>query len=150
MRVIQCCILFIVMALSGCVSASVQDEKLAARQAGEFCDVAFIRHDAVQAYALLLEQTKQSIPADKFAGILVQMHPSGYPNIVKAIEYEPLPGQRAMNIILVGENSSEKFYYRLVMAGDAVSGYRVAGLFRSNGPYPGNPNLRGAKLLAPL
>lgn len=41
-----------------------------------------------------------------------------------------------MNIFLVGEVDSEKFYYRLVMAGTQDAGYKVAGFWRGSGPYP--------------
>ena len=70
------------------------------------------------------------------AELIKKMHPAAMPAEVKAIEYEPQPGQRAMNIYLKGSTGSEMFYYRFYMTGDATAGYEVAGLFRGSGPYP--------------
>lgn len=64
------------------------------------------------------------------------MHPKTFPSRVSATEYEPMPGQKSMLIYLQGSGSGEEFYYRLVMAGDASSGYRVSGLYRGSQPYP--------------
>lgn len=41
-----------------------------------------------------------------------------------------------MNIFLIGQSEDEKFYYQMSMFGTSSKGYKVAGIFRSNGPPP--------------
>jgi hypothetical protein len=59
-----------------------------------------------------------------------------YPISLTAEEFEPMPGQKGMNIFLYGENESEKFFYRLTMEGTTGMGYEVSGIYRGSGPYP--------------
>jgi len=128
----------------------VHDEDAAARKAVEFADLAFIKHDAPAAYALLTSETRSQIPIAKFTEVLDQMHPSGYPTSVTATQYEPIMGQRMMNILLVGQNGDQKYFYRFVMAGTKETGYAVGGFFRRGGPYQGDPNMHGEKMLQTL
>ncbi len=106
----------------------------AGKEAEKFAFLAFVKHDFQNA---LLKLVGQSFGSEmKLKEIVGKMHPTGYPDAVVATEFEPIPGQRAMNIFLVGENNSEQFYYRFTMAGTAETGYRVSGLWRGSGPYP--------------
>lgn len=128
----------------------VHDEDAAAMKALEFVKPAFIAHDAQASYPLISEETRRTLTAAKLTEVLMGLHPTGYPTTITATEFESIPGQKMLNIILLGENQSEKFFYRLVMVGTKPTGYTVGGLFRSNRPYAGNPQIRGAKLLRPL
>jgi hypothetical protein len=126
------------------------DEDAAAKSALDFARVAFIDHDARTAYPLISEEARKNVPPEQFSEILAKQHPAGYPATITASQFEPIPGQKALSIILVGENATEKFYYRLIMVGTAPTGYTVGGFLRGNGPYTGNPQMHGAKLLQPL
>ncbi len=116
-------------------------DEAAALEAQKFADAAFVDRDVNKAHSLLSLATQQAYPLEKFQAELAKMHSSGYPSSVQTTEYQPIPGQPAMSIFLIGENDSGKFFYRLVMEGTQDSGYRVSGFFRGNGPYPAS-NLR--------
>jgi hypothetical protein len=118
------------------VSVILHDEQAAARSAAKFGDLAFVRADYSGARAMLAPPLEQATEGDKLAAEVSKMHPKGRPSEVKAIEFEPLPGQHAMNIYLKGTLGGEEFFYRLIMVGDQGAGYKVAGLWRGSGPYP--------------
>ena len=76
--------------------------------AAKFAELAFVQSDYAGAHALLSPQLEQATAGDKLAAGVGKMHPKGRPSEVKAIEFEPLPGQRAMNIYLKGTQSDEE------------------------------------------
>jgi hypothetical protein len=131
------------MFLSCAVNVIYHDENKAAAQAVQFVKAAFVQQDSQSAYALLATRTKPYYPVEKLSEWIKKLHPSEYPRVVVAREFEPMPGQRSMNIYLYGESENEMFYYRLIMDGTAPTGYRVSGFARANGPYP-------SKLKCPL
>ena len=112
------------------------DEDMAAKSAIEFSKIAFIQHDVQHSYSLLSDAAKKMIPFEKYSQVFFQMHPSLYPLSLTAEEFEPMPGQKGMNIFLYGENGSEKFFYRVTVEGTAGTGYKVSGIYRGNGPHP--------------
>jgi hypothetical protein len=129
--------ILIFMFLISCTATIIShDEDMAAKSAIEFAKVAIVQHDIPKGYAMLSDNFKKTITIDKYAQVISQIHPSLYPLSLTAEEFEPIPGQKGMNIFLYGENGSEKFYYRLVMEGTAETGYRVLGIYRGNGPAP--------------
>jgi len=110
---------------------------MASAQAERFADAAFIEHDLDVAYSLLTPEMKKQLSPQQFKDLLAKMHPSTqYPDAVNATDYEPVPGQRGMNIFLFGQTGVERFYYRLYMEGTKESNYAVGGLWRNDGPYP--------------
>lgn len=127
---LACCI------LSSCVRVIEHNQTAAASAAEHFATTAFIKKDYPTAHGLLSPASRESIPLEKLAEQVDKMHPTVFPAEVKAIEYEPMPGQTAMQIYLKGSAEKEEFYYRLVMSGDRHSGYQVSGLWRGSGPYP--------------
>ncbi|MBI2999619.1 MAG: hypothetical protein HYY46_14395 [Deltaproteobacteria bacterium] len=116
--------LVLMMGLAGCKGSVDHDEISAARS------------DMENGYALLSDSAKRYVSLEKFKEVLSQLHPKAFPAGVTATEYEPVPGEKAMHIFLVGENSGERFYYRLTMEGAATSGYRVSRFYRGGEPYP--------------
>ena len=127
---------FCCLSISCGISVIAHDEQAAANSAAKFADLAFIRSDYSGARALLAPQLEQATAGDKLAAEVGKMHGGGRPSEVKAIEFEPLRGQRAMNIYLKGKRGDEEFFYRLLMLGDRGAGYKVGGLWRGSGPYP--------------
>jgi hypothetical protein len=128
------------LTLVGCGSPSVSvlthDEDQAAVGAEEFAKVAFVQHDYQKAYSYLWDETKKHLSLEQVTEIIKTTHTSGYPSQVFAAEFEPMPGQTAMNIFLRGKNEKEEFFYRLVMEGTKEKGYKVSGFYRGSGPYP--------------
>ena len=109
---------------------------MAAQEAEKVARVALIERDFQQAYGMLADIPKANMSFDKFVEIVRSIHPMTFPITATATEYEPIPGQRMMNIYLYGENGDERFYYRFEMNGDAKAGYKVFGIWRQDHPYP--------------
>ena len=129
-------VLALIMGLMGCRGSIDHDETTAAKSAFEFARVAFVKRDIENGYALLSDSAKRYVSLEKFKEVLSRLHPKAFPTSVTASEYEPVPGEKAMHIYLTGENSGERFYYRLTMEGAATTGYRVVRFYRGDGPYP--------------
>ena len=128
-------LLAFVVGLMGCAESINHDEVLAGRRAVEFAQVAFVKHDIENGHALLSDSTKRRVSLEKFKEVLSRLHPKAFPTSVTASEYEPMLGEKAIYIYLVGENSGEHFSYRLTMEGTATTGYRVLSLDRGSGLY---------------
>ncbi len=122
----------------GCLQVNKfnHEPTMAGRKAQQFADTAFVERNLLTAYDLLSQNTRKSLSLEQFKDVVSKMHPSHYPPSVAATEYEPLMGQKAMNIYLQGRGSTEKFYYRFVMEGTKESDYMVGGLWRNDSPYP--------------
>jgi hypothetical protein len=86
------------------------------------------------AYMMAREQDRATLSEEQFVAILKQTHPTGFPVSVVATEYQPVPGQPAIEIFLQGRNEKEAFYYRVPMVGTVDEGYFPKGLFRSSQP----------------
>ncbi|WP_337175227.1 hypothetical protein [Paludisphaera sp.] len=122
--------------LTSCVSIIHHDQDMAAEAARAFAQAAFVDRDEAKARELLSPTLAQEFTPEKLPGAIARLHPESFPTRVRATDYEPMMGQRAMMIYLKGANDGEDFHYRFVMEGDSTSGYRVAGLFRGVGPHP--------------
>jgi hypothetical protein len=122
--------------LTSCINVIAHDEKMAAKSAIEFAQTAFVARDYPKAHGLLAPRSQSDIPLDKLTEAIAKMHPKSFPTKVTATEFEPMPGQKGMNIFVKGEGEGEEFFYRLVMEGDKTASYRVTGLLRGNGPNP--------------
>jgi hypothetical protein len=125
-----------VLGLMGCAESINHDEALAGRRALEFAQIAFVKHDIENGYSLLSDSTKRYVSVEQFKEVVSRLHPKAFPTSLTASEYEPMPGEKAIHIYLIGENLGEHFYYRLTMEGTASTGYRVLRLYRGSEPYP--------------
>jgi hypothetical protein len=114
-----------IVALIGCAEKIDHDPASAAAKAEEFARVAFIERDMARSYELLAVGTKRYVSLEKHQEVIGRLHPKGYPNAIKAGDFEPMPGEKAIYVFLTGENAGESFYYRLTMEGTARTGYRV-------------------------
>lgn len=138
------CILIGVM-LSSCLYYINHNEDMAAVESVKFAKAAFVEQNFVKAHGMLPKETDAKFTSDSLKDMVTKMHPNSYPKTITAIEFERLPGKKAMLIYLYGENEEEKFYYRLTMAGTSDSGYKVYELYRKMEPYSPSSELR-AKL----
>jgi hypothetical protein len=125
------CLLF-----PSCVSVISHDQDAAAEAATRFAERAFVRRDFSSAHILLSFAAQRRLSAEDFAAEVAKIHRRSFPSAVEATDFEPVPGQRAIYIYVRGTGGGEDFFYRIVMEGDAPSGYRVNGFFRGNGPHP--------------
>jgi hypothetical protein len=124
------------MGFLGCIESVEHDPAGAGKKAEEFAQVAFVRQDIENGYGLLADGTRRYVSREQFKQVLAKLHPRAYPKNVKASEYEPMAGEKAIYIFLTGENSGERFYYRLTLEGSATTPYRILRLDRSTEPYP--------------
>ena len=122
--------------LVGCIESIDHNATLAGKQAEEFAQVAFVKRDLENGYALLADGARRYVSREQFKAVVAKLHPEAYPKNVRASEYEPMPGEKAIYIFLTGENSGERFYYRLTLEGTATTPYRVLRFDRANEPYP--------------
>ena len=128
--------LLFTVAVMSCMETINHDESSARKKAEEFARVAFVKQDVENGYALLADGTKRYVSQEQFKAVLSKLHPKAFPTTVTALEYEPMPGEKAIYVFLTGENSGEHFYYRLTMEGTAATGYKVLRLDRAGQPYP--------------
>jgi len=133
-------LLIAVTVLIGCVQSIDHDEVAAGKRAVEFAQVTLVKQDFEKGYALLSGSAKRYVPLEKFKETVVRLHPKTFPVSVTATQYEPMPGETAIYIYIVGENSGERFYYTLTMEGTATSGYRVSRLNRAAEPLSPSKN----------
>ena len=61
-----------------------------------------------------------------------------------------MPGEKAIYIFLIGDNSGERFYYRLTLEGTATTPYKVLRLDRAGEPYPSSSEKKGLRRPARL
>jgi hypothetical protein len=128
--------LVLAMVWLGCAESIHHDEAAAAKKAEEFARVTFVKQDIENGYALLADGTKGYVSPAQFKAVVEKLHPRGLPKTVTATEYEPMFGEKALYVYLIGENAGQHFYYRLTMEGTATTGYRVLRLDRGGSPYP--------------
>lgn len=129
-------VLILALVLMGCVESIDHDAAVAGKRAEEFAQLVFVKQDVENGYALLADGAKRYVSREQFKKVLEKLHPRAYPKNVRATEYEPMAGEKAIYIFLLGENSGERFYYRLTLEGTATAPYRVLRLDRSSEPYP--------------
>ena len=127
--------LIFAVSLAGCIESVDHDPASARKRAEEFVEVVFVKRDIETGYALLAEGTRRYVSPDQFKAVVSKMHPRGFPKMVTALEYEPMPGEKAIYVFLTGDQSVEHFYYRLTMEGTASTGYSVLRLDRASQPY---------------
>jgi len=109
----------------GCADVVKHDEKLAGKRAIEFAQAVLINNNFAKGYELLADGGKRHIPAEKFIESMKRLHPRGFPTRVTAKEYQPMPGENAMWIYLVGQNSEDQFQYRVIMEATGNGDYKV-------------------------
>jgi hypothetical protein len=125
---------------AGCTARILRhDQNVAAARAEEFLTHAVVEQDFAAAHQMFGDEAKQRVSQAALADLVRQQHPKGFPTSVRAIEFEPVPGQAAIQIFLLGESPSEKFYYRVPLVGTVEDGYSPDGIYRGNGPYPTSP-----------
>lgn len=113
---------------------------MAGASATEFAQTAFVEKNVDRAFSLLHPDAQAYMTKEKFSEVLSTMNSPTSPKSIIATDYEPVVGEEGMNIYVTGESDRETFYYRIPMKGTQQKGYKPAGLFRNNGPYPKTPS----------
>src|SRR6185312_12891282 len=76
----------------------------ASSSAEKFATAAFVKRDNAAAYAYLSSALRGVLPADRFGATCQTLHADSFPDVVHAVSFEPMPGQKWMQIFLEGKN----------------------------------------------
>lgn len=127
----------ILMALGAisCARVISHDPEHAADTSIEFARLAFIRSESDLAFRLLARDVQRAASVYELGTKVRSMHPRAKPATVKAVGYEPMPGERMMTIWLEGSSEGETFYYRFVLSGER-NRYHVQWFTRTKDPDP--------------
>jgi len=113
------------MLTTSCAETAKHDENLAAKRAVEFAQLALVNKNFDKGYEALSAGGKRHISLEKFKETLTRLHPRGFPTKVTAKEYQAMPGENAIWIYLVGQNSEDQFQYRVTMEATGTGDYKV-------------------------
>ncbi len=117
------------------------DETRAVADANKVLSLLYLKGDYVSAYEGLAPETRKSLSSDALKALLETLRSRhGRLLSLRADSFAIMPGQKALTLFYVGTHEKGTSYHRVVVTGDA-SGYRVAGLWFSDQPYP-EGNLR--------
>jgi hypothetical protein len=120
-----------------CTKVLKHNEQIAASKANEFAKFGLIQRDYEKAAKLLPVERQSPASVKQIEELITKLHPSTYPSKVSATEYEPIFGQKALRIFLVGENNqNEQFYYSFVLIGTVDEGYNVTEVYRFPNGFP--------------
>ena len=122
--------------LAGCSAQPGHSPADAGREAEKFVTALFVRGDAVAAYKMLDPLTTQGRKAADIRRLAVSSPGYGQVTSVKATEYEPVAGQAALDIYLIGTDGTRALYYKVRMDGTAGAGYRAADIVVSQQALP--------------
>jgi hypothetical protein len=114
--------------LTSCAQSPKQDENLAAQRAIEFAQIVLVNKNFDQGYELLSDGGKRHISLAILKETMTRLHPRGFPTRVTAKEYQPMPGENALWILLTGQNDDDQFQYRFTMEATASGDYKVLSL----------------------
>ena len=133
-------IVSLLLSLSACHSQSVRHSPVkAAFDANQFLKALYFDEDYPGALRLTDEQLRQSVTADDLKKMVNGMKQErGALKRLRADSYLMTQGE-TMELFYTGEYEKGVLHHRLVLMGDASSGYRVSGVWFQPDPYPENP-----------
>lgn len=132
-------ILLLGLALVGCTFRSVKhDPSTAAMAANIFLKAMYIEHNYDRALMLSDESLRRSATSDNLAQMVKVVEDNcGVLKELKAESYQK--GQNlTLELFYTATCEKKNLYHRVVLAGDVSSGYRTAGIWFQDKPYPGN------------
>ncbi len=133
-------IVLLLLSLSACHFQSVRHSPVkAAFDANQFLKSLYFDEDCPGALRLADEQLRRSATADDLKKMMDEMKQErGALKTLRADSYLMTQGE-TMELFYIGEYERGVLYHRLVLMGDASSGYRVSGVWFQPEPYPENP-----------
>jgi len=128
------------LVLTGCRYETVTHEPVrAASDTNRFLKALYFEEDYPKALDLADVQLRQSTNADDLKRLvegIQQQH--GKLKTLRADSYLMTPGS-TMELFYIGEYEKGILYHRLVLMGNASSGYRVSGVWYQPGAYAAQP-----------
>lgn len=136
----QSIIVSLILSLSACHVQSVRHSPIkAAFDANQFLKSLYFDEDCPGALRLADEQLRRSVTPDDLKKMVDGMKQKrGALKTLRAESYLMTQGE-TMELFYRGEYEKGVVYHRLVLKGDASSGYRVSGVWFQPEPYPENP-----------
>lgn len=111
----------------------------AAFDTNHFLKALYFNKDYPTALGLADEQLRRSVTANNLKKMVDEMNQEhGTLKRLTADSYLMAQGE-TMELFYTGEYEKDTLYHRLVLVGDASSGYRVSGVWFRPDPYPENP-----------
>jgi hypothetical protein len=140
LRAVGLLVIALTLALSGCYLEKISHSaNQAAVDAHEFLRAMYVEEDYDKALQIAAEPVRQSATADTMKQMVEKTRQErGDFKFFKADSYLITQG-RSMEVFFVAEHANGLVYHRLVMVGDASSGYKVTGVWFKLEPYPPNP-----------
>lgn len=133
-------IVSLLLSLSACRFQSVRHSPVkAAFDANQFLKSLYFDEDCPGALRLADEQLRRSVTADDLKKMVDGMKQErGALKTLRADSYLMTQGE-TMELFYTGKYEKGVLHHRLVLVGDASSGYRVSGVWFQPDPYPENP-----------
>jgi hypothetical protein len=123
--------------LCGCRLEAIQHNPIqAVSEANRFLKTLYIEENYREAFESGHAELRNSGTPDNLRQIAERIRQQfGYLERLKADSYMQTPG-RTMELFYVGSYERGTMYHRIVLMGDATSGYKVSGLWFKADPYP--------------
>ena len=126
------CLLVFAVGLMGCMETINHDASSAGKKAEEFAQVVLVKQDVENGYGLLADGTKRYVSREQFKAVVSKLHPNAFPKTVTALEYEPMPGEKAIYVFLTGEKKDRPWLFRQLLVLRSTASVRsLDHLFRS-------------------
>jgi len=107
----------------------------AAAIAQRYVDLLLVRKDADAAYGLVDADARARVSVETLQEAVAKAPGYGQVTSVQAVEYQPVPGQPAMDIFLTGSAGGRTFYYAVRLSGTRDEGYLVNDLSIESEPF---------------
>ncbi len=108
----------------------------AAAVAQRYVDLLIVQQDANAAYELVDADARSRVSSATLQESVAKAPGHGQVTSVRAVEYQPVPGQPAMDIFLTGSAGGSSFYYAVRVSGTMDEGYLVNDLWIEPEPFP--------------
>jgi hypothetical protein len=128
------------LAIGACkIQSVVHDPDKAVSDTNEFLRALYVIREYDKALTLADPQLRKSLSADDLKHLVEGMEQQqGSLKELRADSYLMTSGE-TMELFYVAACERGNLYHRLVLKGDASSGYRVSGVWYSVDPYPSQP-----------
>lgn len=133
-------IIAFILLISACHFQSVRHNPVKATvDANQFLKALYFDEDGTAALRLADDGLRQAVTGDNLKKMVDEVKQQrGVLKRLRADSYLMTQGQ-TMELFYIGEYEKGVLYHRLVLIGDASSGYRVSGVWFKPEPYPENP-----------
>ena len=119
--------------LSSLFESITHNAALAAKRAEEFAEVALVKHDLDDAYAMMSSKARGYVTLEQFKDSMAAFHPGGYPKTIKIVETRPVKDMATVYVLLRGEDGSGGvFNYQFMLNGTEKTDYKVTTVKRSS------------------